>query len=101
MLQLPIIDNLLYNVQRQGKISFYVCPLLTYVGACRAHCLVTDDRGGYMLHARKSPETEQFSASMARRPPLLDRPRRWQQTMSECCCTHVHLAINNVCLTEF
>lgn len=26
MVQLPIIDNLLYNVQRQGKISFYVCP---------------------------------------------------------------------------
>ena len=24
MSQLPIIDNLLYNVQRQGKISFYV-----------------------------------------------------------------------------
>ena len=24
MIKLPIIDNLLYNVQRQGKISFYV-----------------------------------------------------------------------------
>ncbi|CAL1712485.1 unnamed protein product [Somion occarium] len=24
MLQLPVIDNLLYNVQRQGKISFYM-----------------------------------------------------------------------------
>ena len=26
MLMLPSLDNLLYNVQRQGKISFYVSP---------------------------------------------------------------------------
>lgn len=24
MVLLPIMDNLLYNIQRQGKISFYV-----------------------------------------------------------------------------
>ncbi|KAK7690257.1 hypothetical protein QCA50_006912 [Cerrena zonata] len=34
MSQLPIIDNLLYNVQRQGKISFYmtaVCQSQTFL----------------------------------------------------------------------
>lgn len=25
MMLLPTLDNVLYNVQRQGKISFYVC----------------------------------------------------------------------------
>ena len=28
MMMLPAMDNILYNVQRQGKISFYVCPQL-------------------------------------------------------------------------
>ncbi len=27
-MMLPAMDNILYNVQRQGKISFYVCPQL-------------------------------------------------------------------------
>lgn len=29
MVLLPTMDNLLYNIQRQGKISFYVRVMIT------------------------------------------------------------------------
>jgi 2-oxoisovalerate dehydrogenase E1 component alpha subunit len=35
MVMLPIVDNILYNVQRQGKISFYV-GRTTYVSRSQA-----------------------------------------------------------------
>ncbi|KAI0051109.1 branched-chain alpha-keto acid dehydrogenase E1-alpha subunit [Auriscalpium vulgare] len=45
MVLLPTVDNLLYNVQRQGKISFYVGVLLSY--STLNSTPPTDDRGQY------------------------------------------------------
>lgn len=35
---LPTLDNILYNIQRQGKISFYVSTLSSLIG-CGNDCL--------------------------------------------------------------
>jgi len=56
MMLLPALDNLLYNVQRQGKISFYVRRLLysngRNSGSCSradSHSLrCTDDFGAFI-----------------------------------------------------
>lgn len=43
MVQLPIIDNLMYNVQRQGKLAFYVRTPISFVHSLFAHLGFTDD----------------------------------------------------------
>lgn len=43
MVQLPIIDNLMYNVQRQGKLAFYVRRLGSLIYCTTAHYCSTDD----------------------------------------------------------
>ena len=44
MVQLPIIDNLMYNVQRQGKLAFYVRRLVSLIYCTTtAHYCLTDD----------------------------------------------------------
>ncbi|KIP09697.1 hypothetical protein PHLGIDRAFT_102443 [Phlebiopsis gigantea 11061_1 CR5-6] len=50
MLKLPIIDNLLYNVQRQGKISFYMTAHgeeATLIGSAAALALDDEVLGQY------------------------------------------------------
>lgn len=34
MVQLPILDDILYNLQRQGRIVFYVCRAPFHQSAC-------------------------------------------------------------------
>lgn len=34
MVQLPILDDILYNLQRQGRIVFYVCRAPFHQSVC-------------------------------------------------------------------
>lgn len=34
MVQLPILDDILYNLQRQGRIVFYVCCAPFHQSVC-------------------------------------------------------------------
>lgn len=80
MLLCPTLDNILYNVQRQGKISFYVRSNSLFV----ALRLLT----AYLDDSCKLVQLTYFvvvltTLSMARKQPLLDQLLRWLPTMSE------------------
>ena len=76
------MDNILYNVQRQGKISFYVSPLEKLILQYRL-TTVTDD---LCESAQKLCEPLLKAIfSMGRKQALLDPQQPWKQMTSEQC----------------